>query len=137
MLFAILGFAVAPFLKRRVRRFGRAIDIFGVPAPGASEHTVGGGVERFKSFAARAFDPLAIDVMLHGGAREFGTNLIDKLLADAGRWGYRGHDLDYRDLYYRLASALGSGRRRRIRGVSCARLRFLFFQKRTQLRGAS
>ena len=55
VLLAVLGFAVAPFLKRRVSRFGRAIDIFGVAAPGASEHAVGGRIERFESFAARAF----------------------------------------------------------------------------------
>jgi hypothetical protein len=64
ILFAVLGFAVAPFLKRRVSRFGRAIDVFGMPAPGASEHAVGGRIQRFESFAARALGPLAVDVML-------------------------------------------------------------------------
>ena len=91
MLLAILGLAVAPFLKRRMSRLGRAIDIFGVPAPGASEHAVGGRIQRFESFAARAFGPLAVDVVLDGGAGELGANLIDKLRADAGGRGCRGH----------------------------------------------
>ena len=50
ILFAVLGFAVAPLLKRRVSRLGRAIDVFSMAAPSASEHAVGGRIERFEMF---------------------------------------------------------------------------------------
>src|SRR5580704_19731083 len=106
MFFAIFGFAVSPLLKCRVSRFGRAIDIFGVAAPGASQHAVGGRVERFESFAARALGPLTVDVMLHCGAGELAANLIDKLRADAGCWGRRGH---WSILPARWRSPLGLG----------------------------
>jgi hypothetical protein len=55
VLFAILGLAVAPFLERCVSRFGRQVDVFGVAAPGVGENPVGGRIERFESFATRAF----------------------------------------------------------------------------------
>ena len=90
-LLAILGLAMAPLLKRCVSRSGRAIDVFGVPTPGTGEHAVSGRVQRFECFAARAFGPPAVDVVLDGSARQPGTNLIDKLRADARCWGRGGH----------------------------------------------
>jgi hypothetical protein len=91
MLFSVFSLAVAPFLKRRVGRLRRAIDVFGVAAPGASKHAVGGRIKSFEGFATRALGPLAVDVMLYGGAGKLGANLIDKFRADARCWGCRCH----------------------------------------------